>query len=236
MSIVHGVIDDSDITARILFPTREKEPFLPFERFAESVATSRKKGDLHAHLGQEVVTYVLEGTVDHEYGAGVHDNLTPGSILVLTASQEVRHALTMEKGRTARWLSIVARLPGLTGLAPSSLKIRTPESAPVGSDGAARTSLIGPNGAVPSSAGLELTDIAFAKRGSAFFRLGHDRRGLVYVLHGTGSVDDHELELGHGALLENMSAISIQGEAGYRIALASVPRSGPESSSGGAGN
>jgi len=57
MSIVHGVIDDSDITARILFPTREKEPFLPFERFAESVATSRKKGDLHAHLGQEVVTY-----------------------------------------------------------------------------------------------------------------------------------------------------------------------------------
>src|SRR5205823_5465831 len=89
-------------------------------------------------------------------------------------------------------------------------------------------------GARQLDAGLELTDIAFAKRGSAFFRLGHDRRGLVYVLHGTGSVDDHELELGHGALLENMSAISIQGEAGYRIALASVPRSGPESSSGGA--
>ena len=91
MTLVHGVIDDSDITARILFPTREREPFLPFERFAESVATSRKKGDLHAHLGQEVVTYVLEGHIEHEYGAGVHDNLTEGSILVLTASDEVRH-------------------------------------------------------------------------------------------------------------------------------------------------
>src|SRR5947199_7647764 len=130
---------------------------------------------------------------------------------------------------------MLARLPGLTRLAPSSLKIRTPESAHVGSDGAARTSLIGPNGAVPSSSGLELTDVAFAKRGSAFFRLGHDRRGLVYALHGTGAVDDHELALGHGALLENMSAISIQGEAGYRVALASVPRSGPESSPGDAG-
>jgi len=32
-----------------------------------------------------------------------------------------------------------------------------------------------------------------------------------------------------------MSAISIQGEAGYRVALASVPRSGPESSPGDAG-
>src|SRR5205823_7786518 len=126
----------------------QQQPFPPYERFPETVAASRKEGPLHAHPGQEVVTYVLEGTVDPEYGAGVHDNLTPGSILVLTASQEVRHALTMEKGHTARWLSIVARLPGLTGLAPSSLKIRTPESAPVGSDGAARTSLIGPNGAV----------------------------------------------------------------------------------------
>ncbi|TLZ94433.1 MAG: hypothetical protein E6J95_04065 [Methanobacteriota archaeon] len=235
MTLVHGVIDDSDITARILFPTREREPFLPFERFAESVATSRKKGDLHAHLGQEVVTYVLEGHIEHEYGAGVHDNLTEGSILVLTASDEVRHALTMEKGHTARWLSIVSRLPEHAEPAPSSLKIRTPKPSPVGSDGAARTSLIGPNGAVPSSSGLELTDVAFAKRGSAFFRLGHDRRGLVYALHGTGAVDDHELELGHGALLENMSAISIQGEAGYRVALASVPRSGPESSPGDAG-
>src|SRR5437762_12029058 len=124
MSIVHGVIYYSDITARILFPTREKEPFLPFERFAESVATSRKKGDLHAHLGQEVVTYVLEGTVDHEYGAGVHDTLTPGAILALTASEEVRHALTMEKGHTARWLSIVAGLPAPAASAPPSLTIR----------------------------------------------------------------------------------------------------------------
>src|SRR5437762_12642369 len=132
MSIVHGVIDDSDITARILFPTREKEPFLPFERFAESVATSRKKGDLHAHLGQEVVTYVLECTVDHEYGAGVHDNLPPGSILVLTASQAVRHAQTMEKEHTGRWLSLDASFPVLSGFAASSLKIRTPKAARIG--------------------------------------------------------------------------------------------------------
>src|SRR5438876_12031546 len=109
MTLVHGVIDDSDITARILFPTREREPFLPFERFAESVATSRKKGDLHAHLGQDDVTYILECTVDHEYGAGVHDDLTPASILVLTAAVEVRRARSMEKWHTLGWLSRVAR-------------------------------------------------------------------------------------------------------------------------------
>jgi redox-sensitive bicupin YhaK (pirin superfamily) len=226
MTVVQGDIDSTDITARLLFPTPERKAFLPFERFAESVATSRKKGELHAHTGQEVVTYVLEGYIDHEYGAGVHDNLTQGSVLLLTAPapDEVRHALTMERGRTARWLSIVARLPPLAEPATPSLKIKTPASAPVGSDGTVRVPLIGPNGAVPSSSGLELTDIAFEKRGNAFVRLGRDRRGLAYALQGTGSIDDHELEPGHGALLEKMSAISVQGEAGYRIVYASLPR------------
>src|SRR5205823_5465832 len=114
MSIVHGVIDDSDITARILFPTREKEPFLPFERFAESVATSRKKGDLHAHLGQEVVTYVLEGTVDHEYGAGVHDNLTPASSSPISRSRSEGPPFSDLATTAAAWCT------SSTGLGPST--------------------------------------------------------------------------------------------------------------------
>src|SRR5437773_1508292 len=75
-----------------------------------------------------------------------------------------------------------------------------------------------------ASSGLELIDIGFAKEATAFLRVGRDRRGIAYVLSGIGSVENHGLEPGHGVLLENMSGLSLHGEAGYRVALASVPR------------
>jgi redox-sensitive bicupin YhaK (pirin superfamily) len=94
----------------------------------------------------------------------------------------------------------------------------------VGSDGTVRTSLVGSNGPARTSSGLELIDIGFAKEATAFLRVGRDRRGIAYVLSGIGSVENHGLEPGHGVLLENMSGLSLHGEAGYRVALASVPR------------
>jgi hypothetical protein len=100
----------------------------------------------------------------------------------------------------------------------------TPERSGVGSDGTIRTSLVGSNGPAVTSSGLELTDIGFAKEGTAFLRMGRDRRGIAYALSGNGLVEEHGLEPGHGAFLENMSGVSIHGEAGYRVALASVPR------------
>src|SRR5205823_10643553 len=65
-------IDASDTTAHLLFPTRDEQPFLPFQRFAESMATSRRKGEMHPHHGEEVIQYVLEGYIDHEDGSGTH--------------------------------------------------------------------------------------------------------------------------------------------------------------------
>src|SRR5256885_1380146 len=101
------------MTAHLLFPTHNEPSFLPFQRFAESMATSRKKGELHSHVGEE---------------------------------------------------------------------------------------------------------------GTTFLRVGRDRRGIAYALSGIGSVNDHSLEPGHAVLLENRSGLSLNGEAGYRVAFASVPR------------
>ena len=212
------------MTAHLLFPTHNEPSFLPFQRFAESMATSRKKGELHSHVGEEVITYVLEGYIDHEDGSGNHASLTQGSLLVLTARDETRHALRMERGRTARWLSIVVRLPA-GGEAPSAaLQVLTPERPSVGSDGTIRTALIGSNGPARTSSDLEFTDIGFVKEGTTFLRVGRDRRGIAYALSGIGSVNDHSLEPGHAVLLENRSGLSLNGEAGYRVAFASVPR------------
>ena len=99
--------DLSDPTSHLLMPTAEQGPFPPFDRFAETVATKRIQVGLHPHLAEEVVAYVLDGYVHHEDG-GTHTVLSPGSVLVVTAHQEIRHELTMQpsqEGRSARWQS-----------------------------------------------------------------------------------------------------------------------------------
>lgn len=160
----------------------------------------------------------------HEDAKGEHVPLGPGSLIVLSAHEEVRHALSMEKGRTARWLSIVVRLPWHTEPPATSLQVLTPERPAAGADGTVRTPLIGASGPARTSSGLELVDIEFAKRGNAFVRVGGGRRGVAYVLGGTGSIEGEGMEPGQGALLENMTGASLEGSAGFRVALASVPR------------
>jgi len=223
LTIAHGEIDASDKTTSLLFPSREQGPWLPFERFAETMTTSRTKLGRHAHQAQEVVIYLVEGEVDHMDGSCRRDGLTPGSVAVLTAHEEISHDLEMLKGKRARWLSVVIRLPWHTEPPPTAIQIKTAGDATEGSDGTIQKPVVGPLARADAASGLECTDIEFARKATGFFRIGRDRRAVAYVLNGSGMIDDVPIKSGLGALLENMSAVAIGGSPGYRILLASVP-------------
>src|SRR2546425_932239 len=70
LTIAHGEIDASDKTTSLLFPSREQAPWLPFERFAETMTTSRTKLGRHGHQAEEVVIYLVDGEVDHVDDSG----------------------------------------------------------------------------------------------------------------------------------------------------------------------
>src|SRR2546425_10395220 len=174
-------------------------------------------------ISEEVVIYLVEGEVDHMDDSGRREGLTPGSVAVLTAHEEISHDLEMLKGKRARWLSVVVRLPWHTEAPPTTIQIKTAGDATEESDGTVQKPVVGPLARADGSSGLEFTDIEFARQATAFFRIGRDRRAVAYVLDGSGMIDDVPLKSGSGALLENMSAVAIGGAPGYRIVLASVP-------------
>src|SRR5437870_4914592 len=223
LTVAHGEIDASDKTTSLLLPNRDHGPWLPFERFAETMTTSRTKLGRHSHQAEEVVIYLVEGEVDHMDGSGRREGLTPGSVAVLTAHEEISHDLEMLKGKRARWLSVVVRLPWHTEAPPTTIQIKTAGDATEESDGTVQKPVVGPLARADGSSGLEFTDIEFARQATAFFRSGRDRRAVAYVLDGSGMIDDVPLKSGSGALLENMSAVAIGGAPGYRIVLAAVP-------------
>src|SRR5947208_13453562 len=156
--------DLSDPTAHLLMPTAEQGPFPPFDRFAESVATSRMQAGLHPHLSEEVVVYVLDGYVRHEDGTGNHTVMNPGSVLVVTAHQEIRHELTMQpsqEARSARWLSIVLRLPWHTQAPVTSVQIKDAGDAIPLTTTVVERPVVGSRARADSALGLECTDFEF---------------------------------------------------------------------------
>jgi redox-sensitive bicupin YhaK (pirin superfamily) len=223
LKIVTGEIDASDRTTSLLFPNRDQGPWLPFERFAETITTSRTKMERHPHRGEEVLIYVLDGEIEHVDGAGHRDTLSPGSLALLTAHEEIAHELATVKGKRARWLSIVIRLPWHTEPPPTEVQIKGAGDAVPAADGTIQTPVVGPLARADSFSGLQLMDLEFAKDGTAFFRIGRDHRAVAYVLAGSGKLEGSLVEPGAGVLMENLAGFAIGGSPGFRVALASVP-------------
>jgi redox-sensitive bicupin YhaK (pirin superfamily) len=221
--LVNGQIEASDVASRLLLPTSEQGPWLPYERFAETIATSRKIEGPHPHEAEELLVYVLEGFVDHAYD-GKHETLSEGSIVVLTAHDEIRHELVMQKGRSARWLSIVLRIPWHTEKLPTAVVTRTVGDPIAGSDGTLQRPVVGPRARAEAFTGLECADIEFAKEGTSFLRIGRSRKGIAYALAGTGAIGEDRLEPGQGVLVERASGLAVRGTPGFRLLLATVPR------------
>jgi redox-sensitive bicupin YhaK (pirin superfamily) len=223
LTLVHGDIDADERTTRLLFPTRDQAAWMPFERFAESMTTSRTRLGRHPHQAEEVVMYLLEGEIHHLDNSGRSEALTPGSSVVLTAHEEVSHELVTVKGKRARWLSIVVRLPWHTEAPPTSLQIKGPPDATEASDGTVQRPVVGPLARADAASGLQLLDLEFARPGTGFFRVGQDRRAVAYVLGGSGSISETPVDPGSGVLLADASGVAIHGTPGYRVVLASAP-------------
>lgn len=64
-------------------------PFLMLDHFSVSPGAGFPD---HPHRGQETITYLLEGAVDHEDFAGNKGTIWPGDLQFMTAGQGIVHA------------------------------------------------------------------------------------------------------------------------------------------------
>ncbi len=225
--------DEDDPQTQLLMPTQEEGPFLPFERFGETLAKNRMEVGLHPHEGQEVVTYVLEGYVHHEDAAGHHADLSAGSVLVVTAHEEIRHRLTLqprEEGHGARWLSVVLRMPWHTEAPMTSIQVKQAGEPEESADGTTRLPVVGPLARADSAMGVECTDICFTDETDVSLQVGRAQRGAAYVLQGSGSIEKTETRAGQGVLFKNISHLAVHGSPGFRLFVASVPTTGSDES------
>jgi len=164
----------------------------------------------HGHRDMEIVTYVLEGTLEHKDSMGNGSLIKPGDVQYMSAGTGVMHSeFNASKTEPVHFLQIWI-VPEAEGLAPSYEQKSYPAE-----DKRGMLRLVasrdGREGSVTVHRDVDLyaTLLGEGDRTRHTFRPG--RAGWLQVARGTATVNDVQLYPGDGVAIEAIDDVAITG-------------------------
>lgn len=164
---------------------------------------------MHGHRDMEIVTYVLEGALQHRDSLGNGSIIRAGELQRMTAGTGVRHSEVNPSDREAVHLYQIWLLPQRTGLKPSY------EDLAIGEDekrGRFRM-VASPDGAeggltIHQDARLYLSSLLPGQ--SATHKIEQGRAAWLQVLRGGASFAGNDLSPGDGVAITDENSVTIQ--------------------------
>jgi redox-sensitive bicupin YhaK (pirin superfamily) len=168
----------------------------------------------HPHRDMEIITYVLEGSLEHKDSMGTGSVIRPGEVQKMSAGTGVRHSEFNHSKSEPVHLYQIWILPEREGLKPMYEQKAIPAeekngklrlvASPSGGNG---------KGAVKLFQDAELYTTELSKAQSIEHDLGDDRYAWVQVARGAVEVNGHELKAGDGAAVTKEEKLRITGNA-----------------------
>jgi redox-sensitive bicupin YhaK (pirin superfamily) len=167
---------------------------------------------MHPHRDMEIITYVLDGALEHRDSMGNHGVIRPGEVQRMSAGTGVRHSESNASQDKPVHLLQIWILPDRQGITP------TYEQQPI--DRKAATGKLlkvagpeGDGGAVTIHQDAALYTALLAGSEKAQHELSPGRHGWVQVALGSVQVNGKTLAAGDGAAISNESVVSLVGTA-----------------------
>lgn len=164
---------------------------------------------MHPHRDMEIITYIIEGALQHRDSMGTSSVIQPGEVQRMSAGKGVVHSEFNPSADTPVHLLQIWILTAARGIAPSYEQKAFPESerrnrlrlmaSPDGAEGSVR---IHQDARVYST----LLDPGATVR----HELAHGRHGWVQVVKGDLAVNGQRLGAGDGAAASEEPALAIQ--------------------------
>src|SRR6266567_2576590 len=172
----------------------------------------------HGHRDMEIITWVLEGALEHKDSMGNGSVIVPGDLQRMSAGSGVTHSEFNPSREAPVHLLQIWLLPSARGLAPSYEQKRFEDSERRG-----RLRLLaardGRDGAVTIHQDA-LVWTALLEPGEAVrHALGRDRHAWVHVARGAVSLNGVALGAGGGAALSEEAALDIRASAPAEVLL-----------------
>jgi len=164
----------------------------------------------HAHRDMEIITYVLEGALEHRDSLGTGSVIRPGEVQRMTAGTGVRHSEYNASKTEAVHLLQIWIEPARTGL-PPGYEQKTFSDA----DKRGRLRLIassdGRDGSVTINQDAAVYATVLAPEQRVTHTLARRRRGWLQVARGALTLNGQTLAHGDGAAIEGAQVLEIQG-------------------------
>ena len=172
----------------------------------------------HPHHDMEIVTYVLEGALEHKDSMGKGEVLRPGEFQRMSAGTGITHSEFNPSDSEPVHLYQIWLLPERKGIEPSYEQKRFPED-----ERDNRLRLVASPDAVDGSLLIQ-QDVriylsSLDEGMEVAHELGADRHGWLQVLRGEVSLNGHRLKVSDGAAVSNESRLVIRAYGPAEIML-----------------
>lgn len=176
----------------------------------------------HPHRDMEIVTYVLEGALEHKDSMGNGEVLRPGEFQRMSAGTGITHSEFNPSATEPVHLYQIWLFPERKGITPSYEQKRFPEEGRrnqlqlVASRGAEDGSLL-----IHQDAKIFLSTLDAGR--SVSHSPGAGRHAWLQVLRGSATLNGNSLTTGDGAAVSDEESLTIASDAGAEIMLFDLP-------------
>ena len=172
----------------------------------------------HGHSDMEIISYVLDGALEHKDSIGNGSIIRPGDVQRMTAGTGVRHSeFNASDSDVVHFLQIWI-LPERAGLEPGYEQKHFPVSEKQG-----RLRLVGSrdgrDGSVTIHQDVDLYAARLGDGERVQYSLAAGRKGWVQLARGSATLNDRQLYPGDGVALEGPVEIEIKGSAEAEVLL-----------------
>ncbi len=174
--------------------------------------------DTHGHRDMEIISYVLEGALEHKDSMGNGSIIRPGDVQRMTAGTGVRHSeFNQSKSELVHFLQIWI-LPEKEGLKPGYEQKTFGEEEKRGKLRLV-SSRDGRDGSVTIHQDVDLYATRLGEGDETTHQLGAGRKGWVQVARGRAEINGTALQAGDGVALTDETGITLRGMSDAEILL-----------------
>jgi len=205
----HGWLDTYHTFSFSTYQDPEHMQFRSLRVMNEDVVAPGQGFGTHPHRDMEIVTYVLEGALEHKDSMGNGEVLRPGEFQRMSAGTGITHSEFNPSGDEPVHLYQIWLLPERKGIEPSYEQKRFPEDERhnrlrlVASRDAAEGSLL-----IHQDACIFLASIDAGQQ--VTHKLETSRYVWLQVLRGSVTLNGHDLHTGDGAAASDETSLTIE--------------------------
>ncbi|HEB85199.1 MAG TPA: pirin family protein, partial [Bacteroidetes bacterium] len=165
--------------------------------------------DTHPHQDMEILTYVIDGTLEHHDSFGTGSQLKPGDVLRMSAGSGIEHSEFNASTTDPLHFFQIWVMPERKGLDPEFTQRSFPDEERRG-----RLRLIASQNGEEHSLSLNqdarLYDSHLLPNQEVAHSLAPERGVYLHLVHGAVKFNGHTLKGGDGAAIENMPLIELK--------------------------